>query len=1187
MILTKGFTAKAWCKAFFDLCLVVLFLASAQQTSPLTLPEGSLVARELSLSESDSFDFNLREQQMIELEVLAEDQKFKLRLTAPGGNTLREISHLRYGAMTYRFIATETGSHRIIIDSLEQNPVSRQYRIKINKISFPSLREKMRVQAGDDFYRAEALRFKWKNEDLRQALELYESAARRWQQFDWPDAITAWQCIGEVHCLQGDYKKALLAFTNALRLSRKANDVSHLLAQMNNIGYVHVYLGNITQAASLCEQVQTYLNRMTTEKSAEHKILEAQLYDNLGEVEYARGNLKPALSLFNKAAALWEDVGNRSCLATAWLNTGHCQIDAGNVAEATKKLELALKIARDVDDWRIEALSQTAQGNLYALFGNRHDALNAHHKARDLFRSIGDRQGEAITLNGLGDVYEGLNLKQEAIDCYAQALRLNLDIGNKSFAAVCSYYIGKVYRDQGDLPIAISYYRKSSALSRQSGKTRMWNLASTDMAVIYTRQNRFALALRLFNRSLAFYIKIGDLRRQALTLCNLGDLYRATLDNEYAIGKYRQANNIFHTIKDSQGESESLYRLAKLMLGAGQLKEALTEIERAISVIETGRGQILSQNWRSTYFASVRGHYELYVDILMQLSFQLPEGGFAEMALQVSERARARTLLDQLAETRSEIRLGVDRALLSREQHLQSQLSAKAAYQTRLLSTAHSDVEANETEREIRELAVEYDYVQSQIRAQSPCYRMLVQPQPLSFAGIQSVIKEDADNILLEYMLGDERSYVWLVRGDTLIVKQLPGRRELELMIKTVYEEFTSRQLRQGEKISHYQERVEQMEEQLCSHAAELSRVILGPVKSELGVGRLLVVYDGALQYIPFDVLPLPDSNCQNDGQTRRYTPVFTAFEVVHLQSISSLILLRQMKGETSGPAKAIAIWADPVYEFDDPRVQNKLVSLGGEATFENRFEHSLQTAPPVPQSRLLATQQEARNIMHLASGNDVRLCTGFAANRERTLSENLQDYSILHFATHGLVSTNHSLLSGLLLSTVNEQGRPQNGLLQLSDIYNLRLNADLVVLSACQTGLGEELNGEGFVGLTQGFLHAGARSIVVSLWKVDDKATELVMTAFYRAMLKDGLAPAAALRQSKIEIYNQTHHSSPYFWGSFVIQGEYRLPPRRSGKAFAVYLVSGVITLTAALLFVGCRLQKSRRRNRHHLVDA
>jgi CHAT domain-containing protein len=191
--------------------------------------------------------------------------------------------------------------------------------------------------------------------------------------------------------------------------------------------------------------------------------------------------------------------------------------------------------------------------------------------------------------------------------------------------------------------------------------------------------------------------------------------------------------------------------------------------------------------------------------------------------------------------------------------------------------------------------------------------------------------------------------------------------------------------------------------------------------------------------------------------------------------------------------------------------------------------------------ARLLMTRDEAEAILSVTPRNGGLAALDFRANRATATSDELSDYRIVHFATHGLLDSEHPELSGLALSLVDEQGRSQDGFLRLHEIFNLRLPVELVVLSACQTGLGKEVKGEGLVGLTRGFMYAGASRVVASLWQVNDAATAELMKRFYRRMLQDGMRPAAALRAAQIEMWKKPQWQSPFYWSGFALQGEWK----------------------------------------------
>src|SRR5262249_33022190 len=284
--------------------------------------------------------------------------------------------------------------------------------------------------------------------------------------------------------------------------------------------------------------------------------------------------------------------------------------------------------------------------------------------------------------------------------------------------------------------------------------------------------------------------------------------------------------------------------------------------------------------------------------------------------------------------------------------------------------------------------------------------------------------------------------------------------------------------------------------------------------------------------------------------------PLIASHEVVNLPSASALALIRREADGRQAAPKILAALADPVFDANDPRLadaKKKAFPKNLIAFAESAESPSVSSLlPPVLAGsvrsfhrngfdRLVFSNDEAEFVTGFAPRSLTLKATGFKANHQLAISGELSRYRIVHFATHGLLNSEHPELSGLVLSLVDENGRPQDGFLRMDEIFNLRLPSGLVVLTACETALGKEIKGEGLVGLTRGFMYAGAKRVVASLWEVDDQATSELMRFFYRGMLKEGLRPAAALREAQIEMSGSSRWSSPYYWAGFVIQGEWR----------------------------------------------
>src|SRR5262245_35645881 len=661
-------------------------------------------------------------------------------------------------------------------------------------------------------------------------------------------------------------------------------------------------------------------------------------------------------------------------------------------------------------------------------------------------------------------------------------------------------------------------------------------------------------ALEKLNESLTNRLAIGDRSGEAQSLNNMGMVYQALGDMQKALEKFNEALPIRRAAGDPNGEAFTLLGIARVEQKRGDLIQARQTIERAVGMIELLRANPNSQELRASFFASQQDFYQSYIDILMQMHKQTPDAAFDAVALAVSERARARSLLELLTEARADIRQGVDNSLLERERFLQQRLNARAAAQVRLLSRKHTPEQAEAAAKEIASITSEYEDLRAQIRAGSPRYAALTQPQPLNLTEIQQQAL-DPDTLLLEYSLGENASYLFVVSQTSIASYQLPKRAEIEAATRRVRDLLIAPQPRPGETEAKRRARIKEARANYWPQAAVLSQMLLGPAASQLGAKRLLIVTDGALRYLPFGALPAPvtekDREKEKGGQGDRRTekirnpqsatrnPLIVRHEIVHLPSASALAVLRRELAGRQPAAKAVAVLADPVFSADDARVKPSNIAHAGKEAPSDLTRAISDVGGDL--RRLLMTRDEAETILSVTPRNGGYAALDFRANRATATGDELGNYRIVHFATHSLLNSEHPELSGLVLSLVDEQGRPQDGFLRMHEIFNLRLPAELVVLSACQTGLGKNLDGEGLVGLTRGFMYAGAARVVASLWEVNDAATAELMKRFYRRMLQDGMRPAAALRAAQIEMWKRPQWQSPFYWGGFILQGEWK----------------------------------------------
>ncbi|MFY9826026.1 MAG: CHAT domain-containing protein, partial [Thermoanaerobaculia bacterium] len=553
---------------------------------------------------------------------------------------------------------------------------------------------------------------------------------------------------------------------------------------------------------------------------------------------------------------------------------------------------------------------------------------------------------------------------------------------------------------------------------------------------------------------------------------------------------------------------------------AGLAQQALVHAGEAVALVDGLRRGFITPNLRAAFLATQRRAYELQIELLMDRQAADPASGGDREALAVSERARARTLLDSLYQGSTGDHGGsLPSELRERRNALRRRLSAKASQQ-QLLADRPGDGKAEALAREIDGLLMDLDGVEAEIRRHDPRYAAFSEPPALGAAEIAALL--EPGTLLLEYSLGDEKSFVWAVGAGTFRSFSLPPGGQIEKLARQVHDEMS----RQESGAVPPQEA-----------AKTLARLLLAPLwKLAAGAHRLVVVPDAALHYLPFAVLPVPPPG-EGWGAADR-EPLLLRREVVFLPSATTLAVQRQrLAGRPPAPHQA-AVLADPVFVSDDPR----LAQAGGAGLRVSQLAgREREGVLRLGFERLAASRREAEALIKLAPAGDVRTMLDFAASRQTVLSGELGSYRILHFATHGLIDPHNPELSGLVLSQLDSSGRPVEGFLRLSEVYDLDLGADLVVLSGCQTALGKEIRGEGLMGMTRGFLYAGVPRVVGTLWRVEDRATAELMSRFYRALWQKKLPPAAALREAQLALRQERRYRDPHSWAAFVLQGEWR----------------------------------------------
>jgi CHAT domain-containing protein/tetratricopeptide (TPR) repeat protein len=865
---------------------------------------------------------------------------------------------------------------------------------------------------------------------------------------------------------------------------------------------------------------------------------EAQALHDRGFVQYALGEPGAADPL-ERSRALFQALGDRGGEAAALGALGRAHMRGGDFDAAFATFETAVALAQEMGHPRTLAYYTSNAGIALARAGSFEPAIAYFLRSLSLATRSGNVRGQARTLNNVGSASLDLGDIPMALDYYERALTLWRQVGMRDGETMTLNNIGHAHQRQGDDARALPFLEQALALARSATYPDEEGRALTNLASVYQARGDHRRAVELCRESMEIRRKLGDRRGEASNLRILGRSLHGLGEIEPAREQLGQALAIQQSIGDRFLEAQTRTDLVALERDRGDLRAALGHAEAAVTLVDRLRSEVTNPELRALFVAAEQDHYSAYLDVLMRLHEREPDGGHAAAALQASERARARVLLETLIEARADIRQGVDAGLLEQERAVQKRLSAAGDRLGRLLAGTAAEAEVAAARRQVEAVSEEHRHIQIRIRATSPRYASLTQPVPATLLDVQRSVLDD-DTVLLEFFLGQQGSVLWAVSRTEMVTRTLPPRAVIEASARLVHELLAERR-RSGAGAAGETDR------KLANEAKSLSQVLLGGIGPRLATDwkgkRLLIVAGGALAYVPFGALPAP-----SDPAAR---PLLMGHEVVFTPSASVLMALRSETPARAAPL-SVAVLADPVFEDGDPRVT---ASTGGGRSARAKATVAAAAPPPPgltramsrfggPFGRLPFSRFEAQAIGTLVPREALLTATDFAATRRLVLEGALSGRSIVHFATHGLLDSTHPDLSGLVLSLVDEKGGQVDGFLRMNEIYNLRLDADLVVLSACQTALGREIRGEGLQGLTRGFMYAGARSVVASLWKVDDESTAELMKRFYRAMLKEKRRPAEALRQAQLEMARDPRWTAPFYWAGFVLQGEWGMPP-------------------------------------------
>lgn len=830
-----------------------------------------------------------------------------------------------------------------------------------------------------------------------------------------------------------------------------------------------------------------------------------------GRLEVELGALEQGRHSFHRALELFGDLGDQRQQITASNLLGLVQRDLGEITEAERLFRDALRLARQVGDQRRTASALNNLGLLFQIRGLQLDAIAYFEEAlgvaselRAPFEEMTFQMNIGISQTRLADFDAALRSFERALESGARArptrrrdLR-TIDVKREK---------AWVHHLAGDSSTASGLLMEVLEQSRASLHQAQEAVALDRLGTVLKSMKRYGAALKAYRECQRILEAQGSTRYLASTWANIGWLLTDWGRSEQASEELGRALAIFERIGDRPGKAHTLAGLAHAERELGRPQAAREHIERALDLtagLEADGGR------RGDRFRSIpvwQDYIDFYIDLLVELHRFQPEAGYDLEAFEVSDESRARGLYEMLLESQLRFDGDIPPELRKTEEIARTRL---AALEDRLLAAKARRTYPEQVagmERELVYHSEELERAQRAIRSASERFESLRSPHALPMSEIRELL--DSETTLLSYDLGENRSHLFFVTQDSLEVFDLPPRAVIENAAIAYWH---------GVSVV----RPEVLRQQIRDVAEHLVEILLAPVSTRLQSQRLIVLGDGVLHYLPFAALPFSFS----DDPDQR---LVDHFEIVHLPSIGVIELLRRRAANRPQLEPSIAILADPFFG------QNAALPIPSQAASAGPPRLSGEAFDQLPYTRI-----EAKTILEKLGDSHRLVAMGREATTSLVKSGRLEPFSIVHFATHGLIDETNPRLSGIALATADEEERPLDGFLSLSEIYELELQADLVVLSACRTALGRHVRGVGILGLARGFFYAGASRLLVSLWDVDDEATAVLMDHFYDALLVDRLPPPAALRKAQLSLKSDPQWSNPYYWAGFVLQGDF-----------------------------------------------
>lgn len=902
----------------------------------------------------------------------------------------------------------------------------------------------------------------------------------------------------------GEFEKSITLLEELLSTAKKNIDEEKKCEIFLRLGLLYWNIGDLDQSSDYYNQalhIAEKLNLKSKQQESKAAIQIFNLYSD-GKKYRSSGQYDQSIKSFQESIYLTKEIRSiehevkclRQLSITYWI--------INNLSKFLTLNEEALKAAQKLNHKIEEARCLNNIGIYYDKNDNYSKALSYYQSSLGIIQNfVSNKTEEANLLNNIGIIYIDLGYYDKAIDSLKRSLEIDRQLENDISISKDLINIGSAYRykaiesgNKGDFYEALDYYSECLQIIKkiQDEKTEIQIL--NNIGSVYSDLENYNDALKNFQKAYKKAEEIEDIEAMGMILNNIGIVHFNLGNYEESTKYYQKAIDLALGIKGGQILWEAYLELANASVKQNKLEEALKNYKSSISIIEDIRSEIKLEELKASYLGTDKRitAYHNLIDLLVTLHKDNPDKRYDIEAFNYLERAKARSFLDRLELSKVDISRSVDPKLINEERELMKDISS---LYTKLLAAGLSPQEKEHIQEELNNYENRLEALKREIRTQSPAYADFKYPEIITLEETQKDFL-DKKTAFFAYSVEKNNSYLFVITKKSLKIFSIPKRDNLKDQVSNYLKIITDKDNRNFH----------------LGHTLFQSLILPG---LEDGIENLIFIPDDILNYLPFEALI-------TDKQTNNW--LIKDYKIAYVPSISSFREIIQNKRAHRNKARL------DILAFGDPHLGSLESEENGGDILQNFYSSTAFNF-----SRLKYSGYEIQKINSLFKKTKSRIFQRETATEEQLKKHNLGDYKIIHFATHSLIDDKKPARSSIVLSL--DKDPQEDGFLQMREVYDLKLNSDLIVLSACQTGLGQFIRGEGIEGLNRAFFFAGASSVLMSLWSVNDQASAQLMERFYHH-LRSSESISNALRKTKLEMIHSDALSHPFYWAGFIVSG-------------------------------------------------